>query len=88
MLLVKGTSYTRAYIWLKDASDPAGTVIEYRTSHKYNNMAQLEQMVSRGLLEIRRSGPRGGKRYHATDKGLAALRCADLAMQVERNLVK
>ena len=88
MLLVEGTSFTRAYIWLKDASDPAGTVIEYRTSHKYNNMTRLEQMVARGLLETRRSGPRGGKRYHTTEKGMAALRCADLAYQIENNLIK
>lgn len=85
MLLVKGTSYTRAYLWLRSASEPEGITVEFRNKRHHNNIATLQGMVMRGWLEIKNSGPRGGKRYHATEKGREAIRCADLAMQVEQH---
>lgn len=80
MLLVDGAKYTRASRVLRSAASPDGLLVEGERDKSNPNFAGL---LARGWIEPRRTGPHKGVRYHATEAGLTALRCADLAMQAE-----
>ena len=72
--------YTSASRVLRSAAMPEGILVEGERDRAQPAFAGL---LARGWIEPRRSGPHKGIRYHATQAGLTALRCADLAMQAE-----
>lgn len=73
-LIHKNGKTTAAYWLLHSAAADDGTMPSggnrQRRRSEYNI---LERLTKEGLTETRRSGPRGGIRYHITDAGLAAL---------------
>lgn len=83
MRLVDRLSYTRTYTLLMSAASQHGIVVE-NTARVSRQQIQLQALKLRGWVEIRNSGPKGGKFYHITDKGKTAIRCADLALACER----
>jgi hypothetical protein len=76
MNLIWGGKYTNAYYTLAEAASSEGTRVTERGG-RFNNAGDLAEMVHLGWLETRPSGPRGGKRWHATELGLALIRYAD-----------
>jgi len=65
---------TQRYYALENAHSAEGASAEgeHRT-RAIDVYRVLEGLRRDGLVEIRRTGPRGGKRYHATDAGIDAL---------------
>ena len=71
--LVTGTGrLTHAYWLVKAAATRAGTTVTKRQKG-FSDFGDLMSLTNEGLLEIRFNGPRGGKTWHATNKGRRAL---------------
>lgn len=68
---------TIAAYWLLHSAAAEEGVLPFgnrpRRQSEYNI---LERLTKEGLTETRRSGPRGGIRYHITEAGKAALEAA------------
>ena len=83
--LITGTGrYTNAFYLIAAATHRDGATVTERNKG-FSNYADLMALVTEGLLEVRDTGPRGGKRWHATRKGRRAVEAARvvLAVQVE-----
>lgn len=80
MLIINGAKYSGVSRVLRSAASPDGISVQGKRDKSNPNFAKL---LARGWIEPRRTGPHKGIRYHATEAGLTALRCADLAMQAE-----
>jgi len=75
--LVTGTGrLTNAYWLVKAGATRAGTTVTKRQKG-FSDFGDLMSLVHEGLLEIRFTGPRGGKTWHATSKGRRALATGD-----------
>ena len=85
MRLVNGNTYTRLYITLQSCKLTDGVVVE-NTTRGSARQDELHALRMRGWVEIRNSGPHGGKRYHITEKGKMALHCANLAIAAEQHI--
>ena len=64
---------TAAYWLLHSATADDGVLPSGAPRHRTREYNILERLTKEGLVETRRSGPRGGIRYHITKAGLAAL---------------
>ena len=61
-----------------------GGVIPTRRKKGYSNYDVLDNLVRIGWIEERMTGPRGGRRYHTTKAGRAALAEAKQKLEVSR----
>ena len=59
---------TEAAQKLREAADKTGTMEDMRKGG-WSNYQVLRRLAVWGLVEVRNSGPRGGRRYHATRAG-------------------
>lgn len=60
---------TVAFYKLKASLDDGGTIPNFA----FRDYKVLQNLLSAGLVEMRNSGVRNGKRYHATQKGIDSL---------------
>lgn len=70
-LIHKNGRTTNAYWLLNSAAAEDGVLPLHERSRSEYQI--LERLTKEGLVETRRSGPRGGIRYHITNAGMAAL---------------
>lgn len=64
---------TAAYWLLHSAAAEDGVLPSGGHQRRRDEYNTLERLTKDGLAETRRSGPRGGIRYHITNAGMAAL---------------
>ena len=60
--------WTVAHRKLRDGLTESGAQVK-RRGRGFTDFRVIESLLTRGYLEIRREGPRGGKRYFTTDAG-------------------
>jgi hypothetical protein len=72
-LIHKDGRPTRAYWLLHSAAADDGVLPSGGNQRRRDEYNTLERLTKDGLAETRRSGPRGGIRYHITNAGMAAL---------------
>lgn len=70
--LVYHGRFTHAYHALLAGCDDTGTTVT-RYALGFTDFDTMRAFVEHGMMEIRRTGPRGGARYHTTKKGRQAL---------------
>jgi len=69
MLINKHNRPRPNFLALEKALIADGAVVVETTLARANTWRSYQNLMRSGLVEMRRSGPRGGMRYHATPEG-------------------